>query len=64
MLRLVLKVSVFFTSENDICSLYLFTIFFKEWIDEYKNRYVDAGVMKHEIDDYMKNYDESKEKVN
>ena len=43
----------------------IFNLFlFKEWIDEYKNRYADNGLLKKEIDDYMKTYDESKEMVN
>ncbi len=35
----------------------------KEWIEEYNNRYVDNGLLKKEIDQYMKAYDESKELV-
>ena len=34
-----------------------------EWIDEYKARFVDAKQLKMEIDEFMKNYDEKKERV-
>lgn len=36
---------------------------FVEWIDEYKNTYIDEKQMKREIESFMQNYDEEKDKV-
>ena len=35
----------------------------KEWIEEYKNKFVDVKKLKKSIDEYMKNYDEQKAQV-
>lgn len=35
----------------------------QEWIEEYKDNFVDARQLLKEIDEYMKSYDELKEKV-